>query len=62
MTITRMLNALLLVAALFAGGAHAAGNPITIASEDGRPVAQFTVGDSNCVLKDDQIQCTPAGR
>ena len=62
MTIARMLKTLLLAAALFAGGANAAGNAITIAAEDGKPVAQFTLGDSNCVLKDDQILCTPTGK
>jgi hypothetical protein len=57
-----MLKALLLATALFAGGASAASNTITIAAEDGKPVAQFTLGDSNCVLKNDQIQCTPTGK
>lgn len=59
---TTILKTLLLAAALFSGVAHAAGNTITIAAEDGRPVAQFTVGDSDCVLKDDRIQCTPTSR
>lgn len=62
MTTARMLKTLLLAAALLAGGANAATNTITIAAEDGRPVAQFTVGDSSCVLKDDQILCTPTGK
>jgi hypothetical protein len=62
MTIARMLKTLLLAAALFAGGVNAAGNAITIAAEDGKTVAQFTLGDSNCVLKDDQILCTPTGK
>ena len=62
MTTARMLESLLLAAGLFAGSASAASNTITIASEDGKPVAQFTLGDSSCVLKDDQIQCTPTGK
>ena len=62
MTTARMLKTLLLAAALFTAGTSAAGNTITIAAEDGKPVAQFTLGDSNCVLKDDQIHCTPTGK
>jgi len=59
MTPVRILKSLILAAALLAGGAHAASNTITIAAQDGKTVAQFTVGDSRCVLKDDQILCTP---
>ncbi len=59
MIIVRALNSLLLAAALFAGVASAAGSTITIAAEGGKTVAQFTLGDSNCTLKDDQILCTP---
>jgi serine/threonine protein phosphatase PrpC len=62
MTITRMLKSLLLASALLAAGANAAGNTITVAAQDGKTVAQFTLGDSNCVLKDDQIQCTPTAK
>ena len=59
MTTARMLNSLLLAAALLAGGAHAANNTITMEAQGGKTVAQFTLGDSHCVLKDDQILCTP---
>ncbi len=59
MTTARMLKSLLLAAALLAGGAHAASNTITMGAQDGKTVAQFTLGDSRCVLKDDQILCTP---
>ena len=53
---------MLIAALLLSGAANAAGNMIVVGAEDGRTIAQFTLGDSNCVLKDDQIQCTPRGR
>jgi len=31
-----------------------------IALEDGKQVAAFKLGDSSCVLKDDEIRCMPA--
>ena len=51
----------ILIAALFATAAiaHADDAPIHIAMEEGKAVAQFKVGDSRCVLKNDQIRCTP---
>jgi serine/threonine protein phosphatase PrpC len=51
----------ILIAALLATAAvaHADEAPIQIAMEDGKAVAQFKVGDSRCVLKNDQIRCTP---
>jgi hypothetical protein len=51
----------LLIAALLAGSAaaYAQETPIQVAMEDGKPSAQFDVGDSRCVLKNDQIRCTP---
>jgi hypothetical protein len=51
----------MLIAALLATAAvaHADEAPIQIAMEDGKAVAQFKVGDSRCVLKNDQIRCTP---
>ena len=42
--------------------AHAADQSIVIALEEGKQVAQFKVGDFNCVLKEAQIRCTPAGK
>jgi hypothetical protein len=42
--------------------AHAADNSIVIALEEGKQVATFKVGDSSCVLKDDQIRCAPTGK
>jgi hypothetical protein len=29
-----------------------------VVNELGKPVAQFKIGDSRCVLKDDQVRCT----
>jgi hypothetical protein len=54
----------LLIAALLAGSAaaYAEETPIQVAMEDGKPTAQFNVGDSRCVLQNDQIRCTPAGK
>ena len=54
----------LLIAALLAGcaAAYADETPIQMAMEDGKAVAQFKVGDSRCVLVDDQIRCTPLGK
>ena len=50
------------IAALLAGScaAHAQETPIQVAMEDGKTTAQFTVGDSRCVLVDDEIRCTRA--
>jgi hypothetical protein len=52
----------LLIAALLAGSAAAYADqaPIQVAMEDGKTVAQFKVGDSRCVLIDDQVRCTQA--
>ena len=54
----------LLIAALLAGSsaAYADQAPIQIALEDGKQTAQFTVGDSRCVLRDDEIRCIPLGK
>jgi hypothetical protein len=51
----------LLIAALLASAAHAAEQqPIVIAQQEGEQTATFSVGDSHCVLKNDQIRCAPA--
>jgi len=54
----------LLIAALLSGSAaaYADGTPIQMAMEDGKTVVQFKVGDSRCVLVNDQIRCTPVGK
>jgi len=54
--LTKILIAALLATAAIA---HADEAPILIAMEEGKAVAQFKVGDSRCVLKNDQIRCTP---
>jgi hypothetical protein len=59
MTITDILKALLIAALLVSIGARAADTAIQIDRDQGTPVAQFKVGDSHCVLKDDKIRCEP---
>jgi len=61
-TAKQLLKSLLIAALLASATAHAADNTIAIAMEDGKQVASFKVADSRCVLKDDQIRCTPAGK
>jgi hypothetical protein len=44
---------------LAAGAANAADPfPIQVAMDDGKTIAQFKIGDSNCRLTDGQIRCT----
>ena len=58
MTTTKLLKSLLISALLASGAAHAAEQqPIVIAMEEGKQIASFSVGDSRCVLKNDQIRC-----
>ena len=58
--IMNKLLGLLLVGALSAGlSTPAASETLVVVSEQGKPVASFNIGDSRCVLKDDQIACTP---
>jgi len=54
----------LLIAALLAGSAsvYAAETPIQVAMEDGKPTAQFKMGEFRCVLQDDEIRCMPVGK
>ena len=58
-TLTNLLIAALLAAS---AGAYADETPIQMAMEDGKAVAQFKVGDSRCVLVDDEIRCTPIAK
>jgi NAD(P)-dependent dehydrogenase (short-subunit alcohol dehydrogenase family) len=62
--VQRLRSALrdVVIAALLAGScaAYAQETPIQVAMEDGKTTAQFTVGDSRCVLVDDEIRCTRA--
>jgi hypothetical protein len=61
---TKTLTSLLLIGAVLAAtaSAYAAENSIQVAMEDGKTRAEFTVGDSRCVLIDDQIRCTRAAK
>ena len=56
---TTTLKSTLIAALLVAASAHAADDAIRTAFQDGKPVAQFKLGDSRCVLVDGEIQCTP---
>ena len=58
MTTTRILKSLLIAALLTVASAHAADSAIRVTMEDGKTVAQFKIGDSNCELIDGQIRCT----
>ena len=59
MTTTKILKSLLIAALVAAAAVRAEQSPIQVAMEDGKTIAQFKVGDSRCVLIDDQIRCTP---
>ena len=59
MTNANILRSLLIAALLVSASARAADKTIQVDREQGQPVAQFKVGDSHCVLKDDAIRCTP---
>jgi serine/threonine protein phosphatase PrpC len=62
MTFRQMLNGIVLVALLTSGVARAGDNAIRVSDEQGSPVAQFKVGDSRCMLKDDQVRCVPISK
>jgi len=60
MNATKILKSLLIAALLSSAVAHAADDQtIVIAMEEGKQIASFSVGDSRCVLKNDQIRCVP---
>ena len=61
MNTTNLLRSLLISTLLMYGPAHAADGAIQVVRDQGGPVvAQFKIGDSQCVLKNDQIRCTPS--
>ena len=61
MNITSLLRNFLTASLLMYGTAHAADGAIRVVRDQGGPViAQFKIGDSQCVLKNDQIRCTPS--
>ncbi len=62
MNAIKILKTLLIAASLSATAAQAADGAIQVAMEGGKQVAQFKLGDSRCVLKDDQIRCVPLGK
>ena len=62
MTTTKLLKSWLVAVLLASVTAHAADQSIVIALEDGKQVASFKIADSDCVLKDDQIRCTPVNK
>jgi hypothetical protein len=55
-----ILRSLVTAALLASACAHAAEKAIQVERRQGQPVAQFRIGDSHCILKDDAVQCTPA--
>ena len=58
MTTTKLLKNLLITALLGSTTSYAAEQqPIVIAMEEGKQIVSFKIGDSHCVLKDDQIRC-----
>jgi hypothetical protein len=59
MTTKTLTNLLIAVVLAGSAAAYADEAPVQIAMEEGKAVAQFQLGDSRCVLKNDQIRCTP---
>lgn len=62
MRTSRVLANLFIAALLLASTASAADRTITVIAEQGRTVAEFTVGDSHCTLENDRLSCTPIGK
>jgi hypothetical protein len=62
MSMNRVLKGLLIATLLVSGVAHGGDNAIRVSDEAGQRVARFTIGDSRCVLKDDQVRCTPVSK
>jgi hypothetical protein len=58
MTTIKILKSLVITALLASASANASDHAIRVAMEDGKTVAQFKIGDSNCELIDGQIRCT----
>jgi hypothetical protein len=58
MTTSNILKSLLMAILLASAHAQAADNSVRVAMEDGKTIAQFQIGDSNCTLVDGQIRCT----
>ena len=62
MTFHQALNSGLVVALLTSSMVRGNDTAIHVSNEQGSPVAQFKVGDSRCVLKDDQVRCAPISK
>jgi hypothetical protein len=62
MRTSRVLSSLLIAVVFLAGAARAADRTITMVAEQGRTAAEFQVGDSQCVLENDRLSCTPIGK
>jgi serine/threonine protein phosphatase PrpC len=62
MSTINVLRSLLIAALFVSGAAAAADNTITVVAEEGSTVAEFKVGDSRCVLKEDRLQCVPVSK
>ena len=60
--ILNLLSGVVVVALLASVMARADDRAIRVTSEQGSPVARFKVGDSRCVLKDDQVRCAPISK
>ncbi len=59
MTTPKILKNLLIAALLASATANAADQtPVQVAMDDGKTIAQFKIGDSNCRLIEGQIRCT----
>jgi hypothetical protein len=59
MNTTAILKGLLIAALLVSTAVRAADTAIQVDRDQGTPVAQFKIGESRCVLKDDKIRCAP---
>ena len=55
---TKTLTSLLIGAVLAVAASAYADDSIQVAMEDGKTRAQFSMGDSKCVLVNDQIRCS----
>ena len=62
MTTTNLIKSLVIAALFACVSAHAADTSIVIAQEDGAQTAAFKLNGSACVLKNDQIRCSPASK
>ena len=59
MTTKTLMQLLLTIVLTGSPAVYAVERPIRVATEGGERVAMFRIGDSRCVLVDDQIICMP---